>query len=305
MSEPAAKEQSKEQPQCKPVVSYSERIFDLLVYGGIGFVGVFLASIPIAYKAKYGNWAAHFKSATEWLSKKGMNAKTAEQTLITTALMQGGNLGILPIKIAEDNKIESVEKISKIIGEDVDLETIKQQEKQTWNSIIKARIAAWIAVFSGFKIGSYLIGEKNFAEFENSTARYVCKIFDKKTHIAGKETVAFKYGKIAALDIFATAAASILLYVGSKFFAKQKAAKQQKSTEQVSTAENNAAAIIDSTNDSISANNSINDSTNNHEKTESAKQEKQIKQIKNPIGKYTENLKSAADNKYHTATMSA
>ncbi len=69
-----------------------------------------------------------------------------------------------------------------------------------------------------------LIGEDKFAAFNDAFAEHVvCKPFGKSTHVnvngIMEETKAFRYGKIAALDVFATTAAATLLYIGSRIFA--------------------------------------------------------------------------------------
>lgn len=207
----------------KPKLSRGEKLFNWLVYGGIAGVATFIATIPAGYWAKYGGGAKFFKSFGKGLEKLGVSARSAEDAAMTTGLMQGGNLMILPVKWAEDNKVELIKKIDHVLGDKTDVDALEKEDKQSWGSIIKARLAAWAAVFSGFKLAGMTIGNEKFAAFEESFAKHiVCKPFGKATHIAGEETKMFRIGKIAALDVFATAAASILLYAGSRFFAHHK-----------------------------------------------------------------------------------
>jgi len=211
-----------QQPQEKTgsKVSLGEKIFDWMTYGGIAGVGTFLITIPITYWAKYGKGAAHFHKTAQNLEKMGMSATSADQAVMTTALMQGGNLALFPVKWAEDNKVAIVKTINDTLGEKTDIAALEAEDRQTWGSIIKARMVAWLAVFTSFKASAAVIGGDKFAAFEESFARsVVCKPFGKATHVNGAETKAFRYGKIAALDLFATAAASALLYAGSRFFA--------------------------------------------------------------------------------------
>ncbi len=239
-----------------PRMSRGEKIFDWLVYGGIGGAGSFVATLLTTYWAKYGKGAEYFKTSTDWLQKKNWSAANAEKFMMTNATMQGGNLMVLPVKWAEDNKIALVTKINDMIGEKTDVAALENEDKQTWSSILKARVAAWITVFTSFHAAAHVIGDKKFGEFENKFAEHmICKPMGKPTHVGGVETTHFKYGKIAAIDVFATVAASTLLYVGSRVFAhwdREKAdaqhtpashtAPQQKVKEEVPAAPSNKAA---------------------------------------------------------------
>jgi hypothetical protein len=146
---------------------------------------------------------------------------------MTSVLMVPGNLGLIPIKAMENNKPELVEKFNKMLGDKSADASVENDSKQTWGSLVKSRLAAWLAVFTGFRVAATVIGNEKFGQFENSfSENIVCKTLGKPTHIPGMEKIAanetklFRYGKIAALDVFATAAATILLYMGTRFFAK-------------------------------------------------------------------------------------
>lgn len=205
--------------EAKPLTR-GEKIFDWLTYGGIAGVGTFLLTIPVAYWAKYGKGAARFEGATKWLQKQGLSAQTAEQMMMTNATMQGGNLTVLPVKWMEDNKIACIQKINDIIGDPTDVAALEKEDKQSWSSIIKARVMAWLVVFTSLKGAAHVIGGDKFAAFEDAFAKnIVCKPLGAQTHINGKETKPFRYGKIAAIDTFATTAATILLFIGSRMFA--------------------------------------------------------------------------------------
>ncbi len=146
---------------------------------------------------------------------------------MTSVLMQPGNLGLLPIKAMENHKPELVEKFNNMLGDKSSDASVDKDPKQTWSSLVKSRAAAWLAVFAGFRGAGMIIGEEKFEKFANSfSENIVCKPFGKATHTPGlakivaNETKWFRYGKIAALDVFATAAATTLLYMGTKFFSK-------------------------------------------------------------------------------------
>lgn len=202
-------------------VSKGEKLFDWATYGGIAGIGVFLGTIPIGYWAKYGKGADLFHRAGQALVKNGSSPENAEQILMTTTLMQGGNIALIPIKCLEDNKPEIVQRLNEMLGEKTDIEHLESEPKQTWSSIIKGRLLAWTAVYVSFKAAFAALGPEKFSEFENKFAEnVVCKPMGKPPHINGQETKLFRYGKIGALDLFATAGAATLLYLGSRFFAK-------------------------------------------------------------------------------------
>jgi len=204
-------------------LSKGERWFDWLTYGGIAGVGVFLVTLPLTYWSKYAGGAKNFKAAAHWLEKKGFSAHTAEDLVMTTSLMQGGNLGLIPVKLMENNKPQIVKKINDVLGDSTDEKAVEAEPKQSWTSLLKARIImAWTPVFLSFRAATMLLGKEKFQHFEHwFSESLICKPLGKATHIAGVETKAFRYGKIAALDAFATAAAATLLYIGSNIFAKQ------------------------------------------------------------------------------------
>ena len=216
-----------EKAALKSHTSKGEKLFDWLTYGGIGFLGVFAAGIPVGYWAKYGGGAKAFASSIKALEKTGMSAKSAEDIMITNVLMQPGNAALIPIKILENHKPALVEKLNTMMGDKSGDASIDQEPEQTWGSLIKSRLTAWVAVFAGFRGAAMIIGGEKFGEFEDAFSKHViCAPFGKPTHTPGmaqvveNETKLFRAGKIAALDVFATAAATSILYVGSRFFAK-------------------------------------------------------------------------------------
>jgi len=213
------------------VMSKGERLFNWLTYGGVAGIGTFIFTVPIAYWAKYGGGAEGFKWAGKVLRKTGISESTAEHALMTTATMQGGNATIPFVKVMENYKPALVEKFNSLLGEKDEAEEIKKEPKQTWGSLIKARIfMAWLPVFLSFKGAAMLLGENKFTAFNEAFAKHVvCKPMGKLTHInmngAMQETKIFRYGKIAALDVFATTAAAVLLFIGSRIFAERKRKK--------------------------------------------------------------------------------
>jgi hypothetical protein len=206
----------------KTSASRGERFFDWLTYGGIAGIGAFALTIPTTYWAKYGGGATMFRQMAQKLTRKGIHPHAAEDIVMTTALMQGGNLAIPPVKLMENYKPQLVDKFNDMLGDKSGEASVQEDPQQTWGSLIKSRIAAWLAVFAGFRGAASIFGGEKFAQFETKFAESViCKPLGRPTHINGQETKLFRYGKIAALDLFATAAAASLLYLGSRFFAKR------------------------------------------------------------------------------------
>lgn len=206
-----------------PETSKGEVLFDSLAYGGFAGAVTFLLSLPAGYWVRYSNSG---RQAVKWaaghLKKVGLSEHSSEDAVMTTALMQGGNLMLLPIKFMEDRKPELVAKLNKHVGDETCDLSVDKEPKQTWGSLLKARIfLAWTPVFLSFRTAVSLGGKEQFNAFEEKFAKHlICRPLGQPTHVKGAETTLYKLGRIAALDVFATTAAAALLYVGSRIFAK-------------------------------------------------------------------------------------
>lgn len=214
-SEPAPAEAKPKSP--------GETHFDKRTYGWLAGVGVFVATMPVAYWAKYGSGAKWYNGATQKLVDKGMGQRSAEMFMNTMVLGSVGNLAIIPIKYFEDHKAEFIEKHNQELGHTDPTKFAPHAPPPSWWSLIKGRIAAYTAVGVALEGTSHIIGGDKFAAFENKFAEYVvCKPLGQAMHdAAGQETKAFRAGKIAALDVFATASAAALLYFTSRAFDKK------------------------------------------------------------------------------------
>ncbi|MFZ4125058.1 MAG: hypothetical protein ACOYJ2_03175 [Rickettsiales bacterium] len=279
--------QNAEKLKKKRTPSKGEALFDLGVYGGMNYIGTFLLTIPVAYSLKHGALKKYYMSAHRWLTKKGMSDGLAEKVLDTTTLMQGGNLMLIPIAMAEHHKKDIVKNLNESIGDHVDPSAIEQAPEQDAWSLIKSRALAWGVVFSSMAAAGLFMG-KQLGQFEEWCGEKTAKLFGaqryrdvptnkgeradfakdlaagkkvarsdladeyakltslqddlavgiKKIHgvdanvvikqvkevgrkIEGFETRRFAYGKIAAIDAFATLAAVGLLYMGTRMFGKQ------------------------------------------------------------------------------------
>lgn len=206
-------------PEAK--TSKGEKLFDFSVYSGIAGAGVFLATLPITYWAKHGSGQKVHQWMTGALKKKGLSESAAEQIFNTTVLGLAGNAAVIPIKAIENKKAEIVKTLNEQLGDTSGNVSVENEPKQSWGSLIKSRVAAYAAVWLSFQGAVSMFGAKRFGEFEEGFAKkIVCEPLGKPTHINGQETKLFRYGKIAALDSFATVAAATLLYIGSRFFVR-------------------------------------------------------------------------------------
>ena len=132
---------------------------------------------------------------------------------------------LLPIAFAEAHHTQIVDGLNKMTLDPTPVEEIQAKPKPTLGSIIRGRLVAWAAVLSGFvAMGEFF--PKTLDVFKNEFAEWFCKHTHQPMKVAGEETKAFRYGKLAALDVFATAFAATLLYIGSHFFARRKDAQQ-------------------------------------------------------------------------------
>jgi hypothetical protein len=244
-------------------MSKGERLFDVAIYTGIAGIGVFAASLPLTYWSKYGKGISTYNWAKSFLKKKGVSESAAEQIYNTTVLGLAGNAAVIPIKIIEDRKPEIVTKLNEALGDTTGDMSVENEPKQTWGSLVKSRVAAYAAVWTTFQGAVSMFGAKAFGKFEDDFAKHiVCDPLGKPTHINGQETKLFRYGKIGALDVFATAGAAGLLYVGSRFFAKGNEdkwdnhpdnEKESAPVPAIAAAPNTeAASIVQSTNDKAS-----------------------------------------------------
>jgi hypothetical protein len=223
-----------------PTKSKGEKFFDRVVYGGIAGVGTFAATLYMANKFKNGEWAGQrYKRAVSGVTnllKKVLPQKWAEsigtEAIQTTSLMMGGNVMLLPVWYAEKHKTKIVEGLNVAMGDPTPPEKIEQAPKQTTLSLIQGRALAWCTVF-----GALVAAQSAFPK----TFRTYCKEVGEITHKAVqgmkrqaaltgkamKETTSYRIGTIAALDIFATAAAVVLLYIGGHFFARKQEQKKE------------------------------------------------------------------------------
>lgn len=215
-----------------PKRSRGESLFDWTVYGGIAGVGTFVATLWLTKWLTEGRGSAFTEKCVAKLEgglsrffTPETSKNVAKQATLTTALMQGGNMMLLPVALAEHYKEPLVAKANVILGEEGPQENVVKAPQQTLLSLVQGRLTAWGVVFASLFTASQLF-KKTFQTFEEEFANLACKIVKKPAQVMAKDgsmvaSEAYRYGKIAAVDVFATAAAATLLYVGGHFFARR------------------------------------------------------------------------------------
>lgn len=226
-----------------PVKSRGDKVFDWFVYGGMNFVGTFVLTIPLAYWAMHGKGKPFFDKLGEGVKNLGLPPGAADKVVTTSALFLGGSVMVAPVRLAESMRtsiVSALNRNEKPLGAS---EEPYRHPPQTWGSLIKGRLLAWAAVFSSLQAIKWVGYGEALGKFEHRVAEKSMKLFKKQSYtlpaedvtalkalgtkealetLEHAETKAYKYGKLAALDVFATAAATMLLYVGSRFFAKHR-----------------------------------------------------------------------------------
>ncbi len=280
--------------QKKPQKTRGDRLFDRAVYAGLNGVGTFLLTIPLAYWGDHGGGKESFEKGSKFFIEKfKMKPSNAKTVIRATTLGLGGTLMVIPVYFAEHFRTPMVAWLNRNFGNAQDKEAaVENPAPQTFASLIKGRVVAWCAVFSGFKVVEWFtkaIDHPNtLGNFEEKFSTWLCKLVGKETHavplaevnslraavthaiqplqaaekkrsflnkvfgeasyhlpeaevkslkatleaaekaVGAVETKNFKLGKLAALDVFATAAATTILYASSRFFARNRSPEKQK-----------------------------------------------------------------------------
>lgn len=208
-----------------------EKLFDWSVYGGVNGVANFLVTIPFAYWCLHGKGAKYFERAGKAMEKYAQPERVRE-TLEMLGTSLGGTAMVVPTYIAEHYRKPIVDSLNARFGNAEDQKAeIHHPPKQTVVSLLTGRATAMLTVWAAFTTAGKLFPEP-FKNFRNDVAYKLCKLFKTPAVDAlGKETKAFHYGQMAALDVFATTSATILLYSISRAFAKQRDTRKQHRAE--------------------------------------------------------------------------
>lgn len=260
----------KETDSAEPAKTGGERFYDALQFV-IGKVAIIAATAWLANVAKYGkdqyrgvpNYLKHFqgwfhdKLLTNKLypmAEKGETAiRLAGAAANTMVTFHGGN-AFAPIMQSMENSHEKIANAyNRRFGtpEDVEIthERLKDKPQQNWCDIAKGRIAAWAVVFSAFMGADALIGKDKatgmykFDKYEESFGRKFAGFMNKGGKDIAKVPVGvalskaqdaskmYRFGKILALDMYATSAALLVWNFVSRLSAEKRQAKKEPAAE--------------------------------------------------------------------------
>jgi hypothetical protein len=236
-----------------------ERYYDVLQFlAGKAFIVAI--SAVIAYEARYGkehygkvpNYLKRFQTGFEKtlndnpimpLGKSEVGRYISGAAASTTLTMWGGNLFAPFLKWFENNKEKIANHYNKKHGKpgevEIAHERLKDLPKQNWMDVIKGRVAGWVIVCGTF-IGADLAMSKNpetgmrrLAQYEEWFGRKLAGVTKAGKEIANtpitkqltkaqSSNKTYRYGRIIALDFFATSAAIIIWNAVSRMSAKKR-----------------------------------------------------------------------------------
>ena len=203
--------------------SRGDKLFERWLYGGLNGVGTFIATIPLAYSAKYGKFKEPLENFGERLGRAGLGAKNVNTVTLMLATSLGGTAMLLPTWLAEHYRKPIVARLNGKPADQPpapDAPAEYEAPKQTLGSLLRGRVLAMAAVTASFGVANHFFADA-FKKFETNIGEKAVQWFAKNKSAAFTEKTKL-YGEMAALDIFATAAASSILFVGSRFFANHR-----------------------------------------------------------------------------------
>jgi hypothetical protein len=220
--------------------SPGDKKFDRWLYAGLNGVGTFVVTVPLAYWAAYSNNGGKAKlleKATTGIEKVGVGKGFAERFAMMLATSLGGWAMVAPTWVAEHFRKPIVAKLNE--GQpkaDAD-HPYKEIPKQTIGSLLRGRLLAMATVTASFWTAEHFFRD-HFKAFEEKVGQQAVDWFGKYAKNDNQLIKIRRYGEISALDVFATTAATILLYVGSRFFARHRKHPLPGDAETLHTAHN-------------------------------------------------------------------
>jgi len=243
----------------KQQMTTGEKWFHRITYTGLAEGATFVSSVVFAYLAKFSR--IKFPGSNDSWSEKWQQwgEKVGEKTLMTTALMMGGNLFIIPIRAMEAHKREIVHFFNEKFGKEGEVEKGDQQVQneppQSWGSLLKGRVLAWLTVFTTLTAASKFIGPQ-MGKFEEKTGDLFVKAGKAVKPDLGErqEFRLRKAGELSAIDLFATLAASAIMQASSKVFARNSQGKKEQDVPQTDQVTAPSAAAEPKENPSVTTN---------------------------------------------------
>lgn len=250
-----------------PNKTRGEKFYDVFqfIFGKV-FIVAITAVLAFAADQKYGpktilgvpNVLKQFQG---WFAKKVMHnkvypvaekgefAKLVGGGLIGTMILShGGNMFAPFIKWLENDREQISNWYNKKFGAEQDVkdahERLKDIPQQSWGDVAKGRVVAWATVFATM-VGAYTVVGK-----DKKTGKYWLDVYEDKfarvfsgISKSGKEIAAtpvakelteiqkanktYRFGKVLALDLYATTAAIIIWNTFSRMSAKKRTLKEQ------------------------------------------------------------------------------
>lgn len=202
-------------------VSKGGKLFDLLTYGGFAGIATFFATISIANLFKPGNRLHGVdQSMRQGLQKMGVGKSLANKSIDVTNLMWGGNLMLIPVSIMEYFRTPIVQAFNRMLKDPTDPKSIEDAPPQTFMSIAKGRILAWLTVFAGFAVAEKAMGSERYESTLDRAGKKWADLRGRTPGTSGYQK-SYDFGHTGALDILATASSATMLYIGSHFFSKR------------------------------------------------------------------------------------
>ncbi len=219
-------------PEQKKKRTFGNKIYDFLVFAPIAWGGVWVTSAATGYQALYGKnknfqWLRNMTTAVNgWIHStlkntvmknsspenvKGM----AENLGFTFILGMGSHALVAPIKWLEDHRQSNAAKIDKLFGTTPpDAETIKDEPKQGWGSVISGRMASWATAF----VALAAMGPKFTKKLNDGFGEWAAQKWIKKHPDSNPKTVR-NWANLLAFDALGTAVTAAVTYVFSRFVA--------------------------------------------------------------------------------------
>lgn len=240
-----------------------ERYYDVSQFL-IGKVWIMAITAGIAYIAKYGkesygNIPNVFKQFQGWMEEKLLTNKImplekhgetgrriAGAVSNATVLFHGGTLFAPLMRSMENNKAKIAAYFNKRYGQpgevEIGHERLKDDPHHTWFDILKGRVAAFAIVFTSFVSFDLLLGKHkgsglyHFDRYEEGFARWLAGFAKAGKEIAKTPVTKaltkeqdlnklYRFGKIAALDLYATTASITIWNIVSRSSAKKRSEK--------------------------------------------------------------------------------
>jgi hypothetical protein len=277
-----------EQPHSLPKKTTGEKYYDVFQFlTGKAFIIAITAVLAFAAHPKYAEdkyfgVPNYLKKFQIWFKDKLLNNKAlpladrgeygtrlAAALASTMTLFHGGNLFAPMLKWLENDREKISTYFNKKFGKPGEVEAgherLKDLPHQTWGDVAKGRAVAFTTVATSFITADAVLGKDSktkrywFDKYEDWFGRKVAGLTK-----AGKEIAAtpmavelteeqlknrtYRFGKIIALDLYATSAAIIIWNTISRLSAKKRAHKQRETsiTEDVAASMGLPDSIIES-----------------------------------------------------------